>query len=399
MQKSPLIETLQPHRYNRQGVSPLSTPAVQRIGSHATGGWADEVEQAAPPPTSSTSRARRVDIEVMRVMAVIGVIAIHVSSGALTATTVQRHGFLYFEAILIDALSRWAVPVFVAIAGWTLLTRRPAESEERWLAGRIIRLTLPLITWSLIYVVWALAEAGLTGEHLWAGKSSFADWLNSEAWLFYSGTGVRAQLWFLYALILATLIVWLIREHDRIRNRAVYLGTCAILVLFWGLPPIFQFAGTWTGDLWVFGYFALGWVILEWGGADGRIGRWLGLGLFAGASALVMWGDLADVAWVHSPVSPVVFAATVGFLLLFRGVSMSSRWQARANALGALTFGVYLAHELALDLVQLTWRTGAPLAFLTGTQQTALLVPASALLSFALAWLWHRCRPLAVVLG
>jgi surface polysaccharide O-acyltransferase-like enzyme len=112
-----------------------------------------------------------------------------------------------------------------------------------------------------------------------------------------------------------------------------------------------------------------------------------------------MWGDLAGVAWVHSPVSPVVFTAALGFLLLFRGVSVPARWRARVNALGALTFGVYLVHEMALDLVQLTWRTGAPLGFLAGGQQTALLVPASAVLSFAMAWLWHRWRPLAVVLG
>jgi surface polysaccharide O-acyltransferase-like enzyme len=126
----------------------------------------------------------------MRVLAVIGVIAIHVSSGALTVTAVQQHGLLYYEATLMDALVRWAVPVFVAIAGWALLTRRPAESEERWLAKRAIRLILPLLAWSLIYVVWALAQAGLTGEHLWSGTSSLRDWLNSEAWLFYSGTGV-----------------------------------------------------------------------------------------------------------------------------------------------------------------------------------------------------------------
>lgn len=360
---------------------------------------AEETQQAPPPSTSSTSRERRVDIELMRVLAVIGVIAIHVSAGALTETTVQRHGLIYYEATLMDALARWAVPVFVAIAGWALLARRPAESEELWLAKRAIRLVLPLLAWSLIYVVWALARARLTGEHLWYGKSSLLDWLNDEARLFYTGTGIRAQLWFVYALILATLIVWLIQTADRIRNRAVYLGACAVLVLLWGLPPILQFAETWTGDAWVFGYFGLGWVVLEWGGPGGRIGRWLGLGLFAGASALVMWGDLAGVAWVHSPVSPIVFTAAVGVLLLFRGVSMSPRWRARVNALGALTFGVFLVHELALDLVQLTFRTRAPLGFLTGDQQTALLLPASAALSFALAWLWHRWRPLAVVLG
>jgi surface polysaccharide O-acyltransferase-like enzyme len=359
----------------------------------------DGTEQATSPPTSPALRTRRVDIELMRVLAVIGVIAIHVSSGALTETTVQRHGLTYYEATLMDALARWAVPVFVAIAGWALLARRPAEREDLWLAKRAIRLVVPLLAWSLIYVVWALAQAGLTGEHLWFGKSSLLDWLSDEARLFYTGTGVRAQLWFVYALILATLIVWLIQTAGRIRNRAAYLGACFVLVLLWGLPPILQFAETWTTDAWVFGYFGLGWVVLEWGEPGGRMGRWLGVGLFAGASALVMWGNLAGIAWVHSPVSPVVFTAAVGAMLLFRDVSISPGWRARINALGALTFGVFLVHELALDLVQLTWRTGAPLAFLTGGQQTALLLPASAVLSFAMAWLWHRWRPLVVALG
>ncbi len=299
----------------------------------------------------------------------------------------------------MGALGRWAVPVFLAVAGWALLARRPADNEERWLGRRAVRLVLPLLAWSLIYVVWALALARLTGQHLWSGKSSLLDWLRGEAQLFYSGTGVRPQLWFMYALIVATLIVWLVQTAGRIRNQAVYLGACAVLVLFWGVPQMLNFSAGWTSQTWVLGYFVLGWLVLQRVEPGWRFSRWLGLGLFAVTLAAVTWGDLARVYWIHSPYSPVELAAALGVLLLFRGISFSERWRARINALGALTFGVFLVQFVSMDLINLTWRTGAPLAFLTIGERTAVLLPAASLLSFALAWLWHRWGPLAVLLG
>jgi surface polysaccharide O-acyltransferase-like enzyme len=372
----------------------LSSATIQATPPDAA--TAEVQARTATPPHSSE---RRTDIELMRVIAVVGVIAVHVSSGQLTPTIVGQHGLKYDFLMLMGALARPAVPVFIAIAGWALLSRRVSDDEERWLGKRAVRLIVPLLAWSAIYVVWALIRAGLTGERPWAGRSSLIDWLEGEAQLFYNGTGVRAQLWFMYFLIVATLVVWVVQAAGRTRHWATYAAGCAGLVMVWGAPPIFGVAAAWTTAAWFVGYFGLGWILLT--RPAPQLGeRLLALALFLGASGTLLYANLVGIGWAQSFVSPIVLIAAVGALIGLSGLTPAApQWRWCINGLGALTYGVFLVHELSLDLIYLAWRPGGPIAFFTAGERVVLLLPASALLSFGLAWLWHRRRILTLLLG
>ena len=349
------------------------------------------------PRDDGSPPAVRIDIELMRIVSILMVIAIH-STGP-TIVVAQRSGELgpaYWLSLVANEASRPGVPVFFAITGWALL-RRSTPGDVDWLGQRVARLAVPLLIWSTIQVVDSILVAGAIGNRLWEAGGELA-WLGNVVAGFLDGSGTRTSLWFLYYALALTIAIWLIQaaRSSSGRDRTIYTAIAAGLILAFGFAAAAGVTLRWQAFGWALGYAALGYAVLE--SAPRRL---LGaLAYIVGAGATVVGiAALGYDTWPSLYFSPMVLLATLGALWALTRIKLAKRWEPWVVRLGALTFGVYLVHPLVLDVLRLSSRPGGVLHQVPLSVRVLLTWAVAVVVSFALVALWHRSRTLARILG
>jgi surface polysaccharide O-acyltransferase-like enzyme len=391
-----------PLRLPRSALEPTRSSLLQRIQDASRGPPALTVTATTPAPAHAAAplASRRVDVELARVVAIVMVMTIHVAAGTISlGLAAHSQSGTYLAAIALNAFSRPGAPVFLAIAGWALLKRRPVSDEDVWLGRRMIRLLVPLGLWGLLYIGAAVVRGAIYHTTPWL-KVAPGDWLLRQLTLTIAGPGVRPHLWFMYTLAGLTLAIWLARAIPRelkLRPTIVYAAAGFALLMLFGLPAPFV-APYLQGFVWTLGYAALGYVALE---ADTPPFP-IALALYVAASLLLVFAGLTldPNSWAYSYPGPLTVAATIGLLWVIRGVRVPQRVVPMVLSAAGLSFGVYLGHLLVADYVGVISSTpGALLYGLSRPANLAYVLAATMLLSFGVAWLWHRSRKLSFLLG
>ena len=352
----------------------------------------------AQPQEARTQGRRRLDVELLRIISIAMVVAIHSMAPTIVlAQKTGQTGFAYWLALVANEVSRPGVPVFFAIMGWVLL-RRPTAGDPVWLRDRFLRLAVPLLVWSIIEAADAVVMANLTGVALWP-KGKPGVWLGDQLVRILAGPGTRTSLWFMYYALAMTVAIWLVAAaRPAVAGfRTAYAAIGAGLVLAFGLAAAFKVSLSWETFGWTLGYAALGVVLIEtpakrrWAGA-------LAFGVGAGLTvAGIAWRGYDT--WPSLYFSPAVLLATVGVLVAVAGTAVPERWAALVTKLGALTFGVYFVHPLFLDVMRLASRNGGPLDAVPLAARLVLTWVVAIVGAFGAAALWHRSERLARILG
>lgn len=347
--------------------------------------------------TGRVESGHRDDIDLLRVIAAVMVLTIHSSSAVIFAAQDAPIGGTYWLAVILNASSRCAVPVFLAISGWLLL-RRPVPDQAGWLRSRVARLGIPLIAWSAIYLVEEVAKGGLTGNPPFRTSAQLQAWLIDRTTDFLAGPGVRTHLWYLYVAIAVTVVVWVAQASSlRRREPAVVALAAVALILPFGIAGMAREAIWWgAATVWAVGYTALGYVVFE-----RRIPRVAALILYvAGVAGIVVAVRVAGYdTWSSSYPTPMALAATAGLLGLLIGVRVPAPLSHPLRVLGSLTLAFYLVHPLVLDVFRTMMLPNGALDGLPLAIDLVILLVAGTIGSFLVAWIWHRSSMLVRVLG
>lgn len=111
---------------------------------------------------------RKIYLDYLRVLAIIAVVTIHVTAPYYSGGYGLDES-VWWVANLLNALSRFSVPVFVMISGALLLGKRVGVLD--FYRKSSLRIIPPLIFWNLIYVVFnAAIEGGVPGA-VWQLKA------------------------------------------------------------------------------------------------------------------------------------------------------------------------------------------------------------------------------------
>jgi surface polysaccharide O-acyltransferase-like enzyme len=361
------------------------------------------VAAASSPPISAPvaagviplTRARRVDIEALRIVAAVMIVVIHGSAQYIQG---PEHagiaGPTYWVALLMNMASRSAVCVFFAISGWALLARSRRDDEVSWLWHRLVHLATPLLLWDVFYAVETPVAAAARGG---SPLPVAGDWLTGSVQAIVFGPGTKLQLWFMYYLIALTIVFWLIRVApmaiaDR-RTMLVFVGAAMMLTVPYGVAPIFGLDVSWSGFGYAFGYAALGYVLFSVAAPP----RWLSAVLVLGSTAALVMADrmVGHDGWELANAGPLYVLQTIGVIGLVRTIRFPDDWQAMVRSTARLTFGVYFVHTLVQDVLHLTIaRAPVPVSI-----SLCLTTAGAIVLSFALVALWHRIRVLQFLMG
>lgn len=291
--------------------------------------------------------SRDAGLDLVRVTATILVIVVHVSANYIDLSS-DTDTWLWVASI--GSAARMAVPLFVMASGALVLLR---VDPLRKTVNRVVKIGLPLIIWSLIYLAWSKA----TGVQ-WGFGWTTDTWNPLTIAIMIAGAPIMMNVVFLYAFLALYLFYPFLQPAFRSATRGTRLYMIGITFVASSLITTAasyyqrQIIGI---DLRVFAIFPfyamLGcWLMLQEETGKRTLIAWVStLASIAGIWAATVWissdrGALTQVFFeYHSPL--VVFSAASGFVAI-RGLSCRlPAWsQTLVTRLSPLCFGVFFSH-------------------------------------------------------
>ena len=296
---------------------------------------------------------RRLDFDLIRVASMAAVVYLHTAAGGLRQSEDMA---LWNLSNLLSSLAVAAVPLFFMISGALLLGSEKTDDPAYLLRRRLPRVAVPGLCWSLLVVGGVWLSQG--------GEAALLKLVNLP------GISVITPYWFLYALIPMYLLSPLLKrltDHMEERHWRYLLGLWVVVTL--GLNQLSRF----LPDPWYallrenqtlnvsllegyLGYFLLGaWLDRMERPPARRILLAAALGSWA-VIALGTWGVFlvtgvyGEQFATYRGVFTMVLSASL--FLLFRDAFRGRRSGRAAVLLSACSFGVYLAHPMAIELLQ-----------------------------------------------
>ena len=337
--------------------------------------------------------------DLLRVMAMLAVIVLHVSGGWLESLPV---GTADWHALNVwDSLCRWCVPVFVMCSGMFLLDPKKALSWPSLFLRYILRMVTALLFWGTAYrllyelVAGTLRPASLprvlyavilgnTETHLWYLTMTIGLYLLTPLLRAFVRGAKRSDFhWFFLVYALFMLVIPLFLRLRGSQTVALYANRLYLNFTL-GFPPL-AFVG----------YYLAGYYLKTY--TLGRLAEGLiyALGIAGGAftvlgtSLLSRRAGALDVT-LYSYLTPNVCAMAVAIFVLFRyvlGLSDERSRRQRAGRLAECGFGVYLSHVIFLVLLRHFGLATPPIPTAVAGPLLTLVI---FLPSFLLSWLIHK---------
>lgn len=180
-----------------------------------------------------TERRRVVYFDYLNALACFAVVCMHVNSRFWSFTPDAR----WMESLVIESLAYPAVGLFLMMTGAKLIDYRERYSTREYVRGRVTRVVLPYVAWSLLAVVFHVMKGQLAAEEI--TPAHLCGWLLNGS--YYS------VYWFfppLFACYAAIPVLGCVEKEKRVRVCA-YMALLSFVTLC--VAPM---ASRWTGIAW-----------------------------------------------------------------------------------------------------------------------------------------------------
>jgi surface polysaccharide O-acyltransferase-like enzyme len=306
-----------------------------------------------PVTTISQPKHWQLDwVNSLRVIAMFLVVILHTTSPMLMAYGKEPTSY-WLIADFYNALSRFAVPVFVMITG-ALLLHREYELGD-FLKKRLLRIIPPFLFWSLIFIVYAWYNEDI----------NFTDSASANITLVLHQLkyGASYHLWYVYMLIGLYFIIPILGKF--VRNASdkelLYFLIMWLVVMAINQPYLIRYNPQidlhyMTGYI---GYLVLGHYLAFRKFPAWCTANWLFI-LFIISLIVIISGTYFASAYYknlsiifYDPISPpIVILSSAAFMIgRLSSFKLSSKIKKVIDFVGSYTFGIYLSHALILDVI------------------------------------------------
>lgn len=275
-------------------------------------------------------------LDLLRVLATIGVIVIHVCGrgfyGCLFCSS-------WYTAVLYHSMVRWSVPIFFMISGSLFLNPQKTVTYKNVLIKYIPRLLIAYVFWSLFYYLFTF-DGTFSIRKLC--ESSF-------------------HLWFLPVLMAVYLLIPLLRkivlDKDLVQYLLIIWFVWSVIKMFPKIPPHFVFLCS-NDILGYAGYFILGFFLSHTSFSNKQLRLVYSMSIFGflltivGTILIAKYTQEAN-EWMFGYLCPNVIVMAVGLFVLI---------QSKATKCGNLIirfvgfvrkdlFGIYLVHIMWINVL------------------------------------------------
>ncbi|HEY2583386.1 MAG TPA: acyltransferase family protein [Mucilaginibacter sp.] len=330
-----------------------------------------------------TSKPENIDwISNLRLIALYAVIILH-----STAPLLMQYGKVpmtdWWMADFLNALVRFAVPVFVMITGALLLNREYEIGS--FLKRRLSRVVVPFLFWSLVYIwySWYIEEF------------TFSDnaWANIKIILHFFKYGSSYHLWYVYMLIGLYFFIPVIGKYVRnaTEKEVLYFLIVWFAVMMLTQPYLSRFNPAVDMHYFVgyIGYLVLGHYLAYKDFNIKHLHFWM-LIVFILSIAIITigtWLVSQNSKWpgtmFYEPLNPAVLtlSASVFMIAKLTVPKVPAVITRIRDFAGRYNYGIYLAHALVLyfldDPFGISYKLGLPI----------FSIPLTALICFILSLL------------
>ena len=193
-------------------------------------------------------KEKRIDIEIMRILAAFCVIFNHTDRGYLLFSCYDSNSLQFWVYLFISASCEFAVPLFFMIAG-SLMLNRETGAYGVYLKRKVLRMLLVLVTWSAVY--YAVQISGNLSE---MSLTVFLRTLYAERW--------AGPFWYLYAYLAFLLTVPVLQRIAKALSDREYLYLFGLVFLFSALLPAVEYL-LWRGQYHLNSEFDVSWIGAE----------------------------------------------------------------------------------------------------------------------------------------
>lgn len=320
----------------------------------------------------------------LRLIALFAVVILHCSSPLLGGYGKVPYTH-WLTADFYNALTRFAVPVFVMITGVLLLGKE--DDVVNFLKKRLSRVVIPFLFWSLVYVAYSFYNEELP----YSGDA----WITTKQVLHQLKYGASYHLWYVYMLIGLYFIIPVLGKFIRnaTEKETLYFLAVWLVVMLFSQPYLMRYNP--QIDIRYFGgyigYLVLGYYLANKVFTNSRMAMLMGL-LAIVSVAAITFGTAALFqhyngisTLMYEPLSwPIVILSLAMFLLMrFTQPKVPAVFITIRDFVGKYNYGIYLAHALILtlldddELANLSYKTFNPL----------FSIPVTALVCFVLSLL------------
>lgn len=294
-------------------------------------------------------------LDLLRIIAICAVVMIHTSSTFVI--TQSNDSIEFILGNIFDSISRLGVPLFLMISGTLMLD----ENRNFDLKKNTLRLILLFLIWSFVYSFYFHILLPLMNEESISRVSFFIEFIKG-----------RYHLWYMYAIIGLYLLTPILRCFVKKANRATVLYLICILVALQCTTPIIVLVlKTTSNDILLnlytycidnlginigaglIVYYLSGWYIANFEPSK-KASLIIYLMGTVGIVAIVSLTQLFPAQYVYTYSNSnflVFFYAIAVFLLIKRVYNPKETVQKLATCLSNLSFGVYVIHDLVLELI------------------------------------------------
>jgi len=299
-------------------------------------------------------------LNALRVIATLAVVFLH-TSGYVLKGVEDTTSFYWWVGNFASASVRWCIPIFVMISGALLLDNSKKEDIAVFYKKRLNRILIPLVFWSLFYLVLRMAYKGLTIEQII--MSILTGMPYGHLWYIYMILGLYLFTPFIRLSITALskkeynyiiILILLLASSYVFVNRFLFLNKATIFTMF--IPYI--------------GYYLCGYQIrLKYFLNRISIKSLFIIIVISYLFIVFSTGLLVNIYGVHLEksmifydyFSPFVIVMSIGLFLLFYKIYNNDNLNLEftenfINKIAPATLGIYLLHPIILLFFQMILR-------------------------------------------